>query len=359
MLSHEKLLQLVDSTFSRDKQRQLYRGYIEGLIQRDLPPLLSLQHLADEIEIPNGALAKMCFSTGSFYRTFYIPKRSGSLRRIDAPLPSLAKVQSWLTAHLISKLPIDSDAACAYEKDCSIKKHVSSHVSQPYLLKLDLAEFFPSISTQRIAYLLASNGYQGALATTIAHLLTLDGSLPQGAPSSPSMSNVVMREVDGLLRGFSLSRGLKYTRYADDLAFSGESVTDVDLRRIEAILESNGFRLNPRKTKLFRPNMNGRLLTGLVINGDVVRVPRSTRRKIKQTVYYLDRYFLSDLGVRKSPIENANNSLSRYAHLDPIGLDRAIGQLLFWKWIEPTCDYVPLALEKLRQCQRSVLELLA
>jgi hypothetical protein len=355
IISPENLIQLVDISFSSEPQRNLYKNYILGLVQRGLPPILSLQHLSDEVGVSKSTLVKMCFSAHSFYRTFSIPKRSGGMRRIDAPLPSLAKVQTWLSENLISALPINSTVVCAYKKECSIKDHVTRHVSKPYLLKLDIDSFFPSISTHRVAYLLANCGYHGALAMALAHLLTLNGSLPQGAPSSPGICNAVMIDVDNRLLDFADLHGLVYSRYADDLAFSGNAIEARDICQIEGILETSGYRLNPRKTKLFFPGMHGRLLTGLVINGNTVRVPRSTRRAIRQAVYYMERYFLSDLGIGDSCQSFGAPSRS-YAHFDPIGIERVIGQLLFWKWIEPNCQYVSQALEKLRICQQRLLE---
>ncbi len=351
IVSPESLIQLVDISFSRQHERNVYKNYILSLVQRGLPPILSLQHLSDEVGVSRSTLLKMCFSAHSFYRTFSIPKRSGGVRRIDAPLPSLAKVQTWLAEKLVSALPINNKVVCAYKKECSIKDHVTRHASRPYLLKLDIDSFFPSIKTHRVAYLLANNGYHGALAMALAHLLTLEGSLPQGAPSSPGICNAVMVDVDNRLLNFSDSRGLVYSRYADDLAFSGNIIETKDIFQIEEILEAGGYRLNPRKTKLFYPGMQGRLLTGLVINENTVRVPRSTRRAIRQTVYYLERYFLSDLGVGSSRASSRS-----YANFDPIGIERVIGQLLFWKWIEPDCQYVLQALEKLRVCQKKLLE---
>ena len=90
-----------------------------------------------------------------------------------------------------------------------------------------------------------------------------------------------------------------------------------------------------------------------VLYEDTIRVPRSTRRKIRQTVHYLDRYFLSDIGLGSNPTDNVTKD---YGFLDPIGLERAVGQLLFWKWVEPDCVYVDLALIKLNNCQKRIEE---
>ena len=239
----------------------------------------------------------MCFRTARFYRTFHIPKRSGGIRRIDVPAPSLAIVQRWLAGNVISKLPVDPDSAVAYQLGLSIKNHVYPHAGKPYLLKMDIAAFFPSISVFSVANLLKRHGYDHSLAMTMAHLLTLRGTVPQGAPSSPALSNAVFLLADTAIKEYCQKRNLTYTRYADDIAISGSEIDDEDILVFIAILKEHGFQSNEGKRRLFRPGSRGRLLTGLVINGNDIRVPKATRRKIRHSVHVLEKYLFSDLGL--------------------------------------------------------------
>ena len=244
--------------------------------------------------------------------------------------------------------------AVAYQLGLSIKNHVYPHAGKPYLLKMDIAAFFPSISVFSVANLLKRHGYDHSIAMTMAHLLTLRGSVPQGAPSSPSLSNAIFLLADTAIKEYCQKRNLTYTRYADDLAISGSEIDDKDILFFIEILKREGFQSNESKRRLFRPGSNGRLLTGLVINGNDIRVPKATRRKIRHSIHVLEKYLFSDLGLEEVVgCGIANGDVS----FDPLSMDRTLGQLRFWQWIEPDCKFASDAANRLKRLQSKIIDL--
>ena len=185
-------------------------------------------------------------------------------------------------------------------------------------------------------------GYRKDIANLLSHLLTLDGSLPQGAPSSPSLCNVIARNLDKILNEYCYSLNLKYTRYADDLVISGDIISEENISEIKERIESENFYINYTKFKLYTPNESVRHLTGLVINNGVVNIPRKTRRKVRQSVHYIDMYLIKD-------IKSRDNTLNKYNILinDPIAIDRLNGYLNFWLWIEPNSNFAQEAKKKM------------
>ena len=293
----------------------------------------------------------MAYSQNSFYRSFHIPKRDGKTRKIDAPFPSLSTIQKWLVTNIIDNLEIDADSATAYRKNKSIKDHVFRHADSNYILKVDLKNFFPSIKVSYVYKILHECGYSKNICNLISNLLTLNGSLPQGAPSSPSLCNVVAKNLDFKLSRYCATLELKYSRYADDLVISGDNISNQNISDVIEQIRSEGFFINYSKFKLYAPSENVRHLTGLVINNSFVSIPRKTRRKIRQSFYYVDKYLIKDIRSKDS-VENRNNILLS----DPIAVDRLNGYLNFWLWIEPDSEFAFESKAKLSKIIRRLQE---
>lgn len=176
------LLDAVERTVRTKRGKSLYRAYILRLEASGVPVILTPGHLADVIGIDYSVLRSMAFGAALFYESFLIPKASGGYRQIDAPLPSLAAVQRFIQEQILSLLDV-SLSASAYTKGKSILDHVKPHAKSTSLLRVDIEHFFPSITTLRVKEIFGSLGYSRRLSNFLAHLLTLNGSLPQGAPS--------------------------------------------------------------------------------------------------------------------------------------------------------------------------------
>lgn len=220
-----------------------------------------------------------------YYREFSIPKKSGGERKIFSPDNQLGLLQSRLS-HLLSDLYHPRDAAKAFIKGRSIVQNAQPHLRKEYVFNIDLLDFFPSITFARVRGLLMAEPYRLSpeVSTVIAHLCTLNGRIPQGAPSSPVISNMICSRLDRELILLAKDNKCVYTRYADDITFSflcplrylPEEVVAIDKQsenhfdaqlgtRLNEIIEANGFKVNPRKTRL-QSKRERQVVTGIKVN---------------------------------------------------------------------------------------------
>lgn len=254
------------------------------------------------------------------YVTFTIPKRSGGKRLIMAPKRRLKSIQRRLLELLIEKLPV-SEHAHAFRKGHSIRTGAEPHVGQRFVLKLDLKDFFPSVTFARVRGLLIAFGYSYPVATCLGVLLTeaerqpveVDGVVffvpvgmrhcVQGAPTSPALCNALLLRMDHRLAGVAKKYGVNYTRYADDLSFSGniDRVTAQKLRVIvNRIISEEGFVVNADKTKLMSQG-HRQTVTGVVVN-QTLGLSRQERRRLRAAVHQLEKNS-ENSGTQRAKIE--------------------------------------------------------
>jgi hypothetical protein len=244
------------------------------------------------------------WARGYDYARFHIPKRRGGMRRIEAPGPKLKALQRRVLLRLLNPLP-QPPAVTGYVPGRSIVDNARPHVGQGVVINLDLADFFPSISLARVQAVFAGLGWNTEAATILARLCTSDGHLPQGAPTSPALSNLVCRRLDVRLSALLRRYGGRYTRYADDLTLSlpafgknrrlrphrpvrasGPSrrrpagPSRALLTTVRAIIEAEGFQLQLKKRVRVQRAHQRQTATGLVVNRQV-NLPRRTRRLIR------------------------------------------------------------------------------
>lgn len=250
----------------------------------------------------------------SHYHFWSIPKRDGSKRLITAPKPDLKKAQRWLLRNVFEKLPVHQ-AAHGFLSARSIATNAAVHAGADVIVKVDVKDFFPTVTFRRIKGMLRKAGLPEHVATLIALISTEperevvsfrnetlyvakgDRSCPQGAPTSPAVTNAICLRLDRRMSGLARVMGFRYTRYADDLAFSYQKPDDTArapvgalLRGVNAILSSEGFRIHKKKTAVMRGGMSQRI-TGLVVNrpnNDGVppaRVPRDVIRRVKAAIF--------------------------------------------------------------------------
>lgn len=239
------------------------------------------------------------------YVTFAIPKRSGGKRLIMAPKRRLKAIQRKLLALLVDKLPV-SEQAHAFRRGRCIRTGAEPHVGKRFILKLDLKDFFPSVTATRVRGLLIAYGYSFPVATTLAVLMTeaqrqpveVDGDVfhvpvgqrhcVQGAPTSPGICNALLLRLDRRLSGFAKKHALSYTRYADDLSFSGE-MNRASARSFRSIVSrivfEEGFLINAQKTRLMGQG-NRQTVTGVVVN-QTLGLSRQERRRLRATAHRL------------------------------------------------------------------------
>jgi hypothetical protein len=222
-------------------------------------------------------------------------KRSGALRLIESPKPRLKQLQRLILTRILDRIP-PHPAVHGFVHGRSIRSFVGPHTAQRVVLRIDLADFFPSFRGCRIQSLFRTLGYPesvadllGGLCTNaapVSDILYRTPHLPQGAPTSPAIANACFYRVDCRLAGLAASAGAGYTRYADDLAFSGSDGFDRGVERfsthVAVLLAEEGFTVNHRKTRIMRRSVRQRL-AGLVTN-EHPNVPRPDFDLLKATL---------------------------------------------------------------------------
>jgi RNA-directed DNA polymerase len=293
--------------------------YAKRLYVQGLPPIYDVRHLSLLVGYDEEFLFGCAYAPERFYRRFSVPKRSGGHRLIDEPLPSLKEIQRWLLDAIIGRVPV-SRYAKGFVRGRSTRDNARFHRAQPLVLSLDIRDFFPSIKRQRIYGIFRSLGYSQLVSQLLARLCTLDNALPQGAPTSPALSNLFVRHIDSRLGGFARSQNLRYTRYADDLTFSGALRPGQVIRFVRSVLATQGLSLNEDKTRAMQPHQRQEV-TGIVVNHHL-DLPRETRRELRQTLYYIDRFgvgsHLQHTGEQRANfLLHLHGLLSFALHLNP------------------------------------------
>ncbi len=237
--------------------------------------IFQLVELLDTSELH---LKKLANRNERFYSEFVVAKKSGGSRKIVAPDDELKDLQKKIAVLILNKVDLH-EACTGYRAGKSIVDNAQPHVGQHFVLNMDLKDFFPSISANRVAGLFQSLGWTRPVATLLARLTTYKGALPQGAPTSPAIANLLCRRLDTRLNNFSRVRGWQYTRYCDDLTISGAGSPDSDMLTIYSIIESEGFSVNLDKTRT-RFKHQRQVVTGIVVNQNI-RIPREQRRLLR------------------------------------------------------------------------------
>lgn len=225
-----------------------------------------------------------------YYSKHVIPKSRWGYRVIYEPNKTLKKIQRRINRGVLNDAPV-SDYAFAYVPGRSILDNAKPHVSNPILLKLDIHHFFDNIHFQSVFEIFKDMGHSMEFSRLMAGLVTIDDFLPQGAPTSPALSNIYLKKFDEKIGEYCKKNYIAYTRYSDDLTFSMQRF---DLKLIEIVkeeLEALGLELNKKKSKIVSGPLQKRV-TGVVIN-EKPQVPINYRRKIRQEMYYISKFGLS------------------------------------------------------------------
>jgi RNA-directed DNA polymerase len=265
--------------------------YATVLFSHNIPVIYNLSHLAQLVGYKKEYLKKATIFTNSFYRDFEIVKKNGTKRPISEPLPSLKEIQLWILRNILYQIPI-SPVAKAYKPKAKIVENLKFHRNQPKVLTVDLENFFPSIKTKAVQNVFLDLGYSKLVAKLLAKLCTKDDSLPQGAPTSPYLSNLIFKSADKLIFDFCKQRKIRYTRYADDLSFSGDFDENELLKKVTDVMQSLNFKINTDKTKLMTPDTR-QTVTGIVVN-QKPQVVFHKRNALRQALYYIKKFGLNE-----------------------------------------------------------------
>lgn len=234
--------------------------------------------------------------TEKHYRQVQIPKKKGGMRRLCVPDDLLCTIQKNILHHVLCEFSVSSYAA-AYKKKTSVPDHARSHVGTKQIVKLDIKDFFENISYSLVyQHAFPAAYFPPAIRRILTELCCYRDYLPQGAPTSPAISNLVMKPFDEYMGAWCQERDICYTRYCDDLTFSwknvgeGKEATDTGtlIKKVRGFLLVYGFELNNKKTRILKQNVR-QSVTGIVVN-EKAQVSREYRRNLRQELYYCRKF---------------------------------------------------------------------
>lgn len=256
------------------------------------------------------------------YTSFTIPKRTQGFRTIEAPSDPLKALQRRILHRLLNPVPVHY-AARGFVLGKSIVHNARAHAGRGVVINLDLADFFPSIRAEKVLKTFRALGWNREAAQILTHICTQGGHLPQGAPTSPALSNLVCRRMDTRLTALvKTAAGGRYTRYADDITISfprfgrnrrprrqksnavkkrapwRRAASRVLLYAIRAILENEGFQIQMKKKVRVQREHQRQMVTGLVVNR-VVNLPREARRRLRAMQHRERQGALDEAGKRR------------------------------------------------------------
>ncbi|QJB31071.1 RNA-directed DNA polymerase [Chitinophaga oryzae] len=300
-----------------------------------LPVFKDATALAAAMGVTLGKLRFLAFNrqvaNTSHYQRFEIPKKSGGTRVISAPMPQLKAAQHWILENILYKIN-NSAAAHGFVPGKSIVTNAVPHVGQDIVINIDLRDFFPSVPYKRVKGLFCKLGYAEQVATILGLLCTepevdeilLDNRkyyvakterhLPQGAPTSPALTNLICFKLDRRFEGLAAKYGYAYTRYADDMTFSakGDAADKAGqvLWAVKQVVKEEGFTIHPDKLKVMRRG-DKREVTGIVVN-EKISLDRETLRKFRALLHQISKTGLA--GKRWGKGRNIISSMEGFAN---------------------------------------------
>lgn len=258
-----------------------------------LPRFSTIDELSKLTGLSTRLLYCLSIKTGSYYRTKFIDKRITGKRELSIPSYTLQIVQRWILVNILNKL-VPTNQAMAFRKGKMFgnKQNAIHHGNTLYGLSIDLKDFFPSITADKVYTIFSELGYNTFASTILTNICTLYGRLPQGSPCSPAISNLVCINLDKRLSGLCEKRGIIYTRYADDMFFSCDD-KGLLLRcapTFRHIINSEGFQINEKKEHFHTPS-NRKRITGVTVvqqkdeESFELKAPKNMKRKIRAEIF--------------------------------------------------------------------------
>ncbi|WP_218418118.1 reverse transcriptase domain-containing protein [Alteromonas lipotrueae] len=318
---------------------------------KTLNECFTVESLAKFLGTDYSSLAKLLYSKRSNYRTFYIPKKTGGTREIKAPTKRLRFIQQKLKV-IFEEYSSPRAASHGFVKKRSIVTNAQHHVGRAFVLNVDLEDFFGSINFGRIKRLFESQPFNLAhpIATVLAQICCHEGCLPQGAPTSPLLSNMIAFKLDGALMKMAKGVNFRYTRYVDDLTISCQSLTQLIKHKIvqcdkdgkysvgfilNQLIEQNGFKTKSDKTRLQKRGEH-QGVTGLTVN-EKINVSRTFIRQTSSMIHALIKF-----GAEKAEKEHFTKYFDGYI---PIRQQQRLSKFpgdLFIKKLKGRVNYIKM-----------------
>lgn len=287
-------------------------NYIDSLTAKNLPVIFSPKHFAHILNIKFNDLKNLIDNRNYFYTYYLIKKRIKGHRRIIAPYSNISAVQNWIKINILDNLETNVNST-AFQKGNSISINAKVHENNEVIFNLDLENFFETITEKRIYGIFKSIGYTKNVAVDLAKICTTiipeekfddlnedikkhfedyrklkNCVLPQGACTSPMLSNLICRKLDIRLSKLSNKLGIQYSRYADDITFSGSLNNLPNINLLRKIVNEENFIINENKVKLLKKG-NRQMVTGLLVDGKI-RVPQKFKKDIFRHLRFCEKF---------------------------------------------------------------------
>lgn len=265
------------------------KKYAENLNNLNLPVIFDKNHFAllqgrdlNEISIMMATLEI------NYYHKAFIRKKSGGYRELYIPAVNIRLIQKWILKNILYKIPISSYAN-GFCKNRSILTNAQKHLNQECVINIDIKDFFTSISQQQIYRIFYYYGYTHQVSYILSRFCTVNGYLPQGGVTSPYLSNIVCLRLDKRLGKLADKYSAVYTRYADDITFSGNKGIRNMISVVEKIIQEENFEINHSKTRI-QYSFQRQEITGLIVNSGKVHVSKKYIKKMKKEIYYCKKF---------------------------------------------------------------------
>lgn len=279
--------QLANRALIFEQHSEVNEVAVEKFVARGMPPLLDQGSLAHLIGISSKIVFSIIKKKQNHYRTFDLLKKSGGFRTVSAPRTYLKVIQWWILDNILSDIDHEI-CVTGFRSGASPYLNAQMHLSANHVLNVDIKNYFPSIKKKTVEKIWRDMGYSVDVSQQLAEITTYHDELPQGAPTSPAIANIAAKGLDKALNGLAEHAGLKYTRYADDITFSGRTFIAASyLDSVREIVQSHGFDLNDRKSR-FLGRANRMEVTGFVIN-ERTQLPRKWRKKVRAIFFQADK----------------------------------------------------------------------
>ena len=290
---------------------------------------------ANFLIVDKNTLIAILKDTSDHYSHFNLSKRSGGYRTISAPDATLLNLQKIIYKRILLSVN-GHPASMGFRQNISVTHNAKAHLGNKQILKVDIVDFFGSIKKHRIIKVFEKIGYPTNISLVLAELCTLESKLPQGAATSPALSNIIAYDMDVKLASVAQKNNLTYTRYADDLTFSGEDISfELTLSEIDRIIREEKFVIQRKKTS-FLTEKKRKIVTGIsVSSGEKLMIPKAKKREIRKNVHYI---------LTKGLVEHQRFIGST----DPSYMKRLMGYLNFWLMVEPDNEYVKKSIAALK-----------
>ena len=252
-----------------------------------LPVIQTIDDFSTITHISKYTIYQLSYHSDKSYKIYSIPKKSGGERTICQPNRKLKGLQSWILVTILNKIQVSSSCK-GFRKGSSTLENATPHIGANTVLNLDLKDFFPTVTDRQVFNIFKTIGYNNLISTVFTNICTYEGKLPQGSPCSPYLANLSAWTLDLRIQGYVGKRGISYTRYADDLSFSGLNPSKVVkiIPMIKTIIDDENFTVNNRKTRV-ASSARAKTVTGLVVNEESVGIGKQKYKDLRAKIHHL------------------------------------------------------------------------